>query len=121
MFEVAKTAGQPQIKKPVTYAPEGPTLRVVKGLQNANVGDHLEIEKPSLLKVDSTLQKVEEITSENAKVSGEVEIIHHPVSFGTGGAICNTGRFPQGDSELRDTRPAFGLARVNHLLLMSDY
>ncbi len=74
MFEVAKTAGQPQIKKPVTYAPEGPTLKVVKGLQNANVGDHLEIEKPNLLKVDSTLQKVEEITSENAKVSSEVEI-----------------------------------------------
>jgi hypothetical protein len=80
MFEVARAAGQLQIKKPVALPmqyQEGPTLKVVKGLQNANVGEHLEIEKPNLLKVDSALQKVEEITSENAKVSGEVEVIHH--------------------------------------------
>jgi hypothetical protein len=77
MFEVTEVAGQPQIKKPVAppmQYQEGPTLKVVKGLQNTDVGDHLEIEKPTLLKVDSALQKVDELTSENAKVSGEVEI-----------------------------------------------
>jgi hypothetical protein len=77
MFEVTRAAGESEVKKPVTYAHEGPTLKVAKGLQNSNVGDHLEIEKPNLLKVDSTLQKVDAITSENAKVSAEVEIIHH--------------------------------------------
>jgi hypothetical protein len=77
MFEVTRATGQPEVKNPVTYAHEGPTLKVAKGLQNANVGDHLEIEKPNLLKVDTALQKVDAITSENAKVSAEVEIIHH--------------------------------------------
>jgi hypothetical protein len=67
-------------KKPIAppmYAPEGPTLKVVKGLQNANVGDHLEIEKPTLQKVEPDLHKVDALTSENAKVSSEVEVIHH--------------------------------------------
>jgi hypothetical protein len=77
MFEVTRATGRPEVKKQVTYAPEGPTLKVVKGLQNTNVGDHLEIEKPTMQKVDSALQKVDELTSENAKVSSEVEIIHH--------------------------------------------
>jgi hypothetical protein len=67
-------------KKPVAppvYAQEGPTLRVVKGLEQASVGDHLTVEKPTMQKVDSALQKVDAITSENAKVSADVEIIHH--------------------------------------------
>jgi hypothetical protein len=69
------------VKKPIAapsmYAHEGPTLKVVKGLQQASVGDHLTVEKPTMLKVDSALQKVDAITSENAKVSADVEIIHH--------------------------------------------
>jgi hypothetical protein len=67
-------------KKPITppvYAQEGPTLKVVKGLQQANVGGHLTVEKPTLQKVEPGLQRVDALTSENAKVSSEVEIIHH--------------------------------------------
>jgi hypothetical protein len=83
MFEVARAAGQPQIKKPAAYPTqstsehEGPTLKVVKGLQQANVGGHLTVEKPTLQKVEPGLQRVDALTSENAKASGEVEIIHH--------------------------------------------
>jgi hypothetical protein len=83
MFEVTRTAGQPRIKKPVVYPAqstsehEGPTLRVVKGLQQTNVGDHLTVDKPTLQKVEPGLQRVDALTSENAKASGEVEIIHH--------------------------------------------
>lgn len=67
-------------KKPITppvYAQEGPTLKVVKGLQQANVGGHLTVEKPTLQKVEPGLQRVDALTSENAKVSSEAEIIHH--------------------------------------------
>ena len=70
-------------KKPVTYSmqstpeQEGPTLRVVKGLEQSKVGTHLTVEKPTLQKVEPGLQKVDALTSENAKVSSEVEIIHH--------------------------------------------
>ena len=56
---------------------EGPTLRVVKGLEQSKVGTHLTVEKPTLQKVEPGLQRVDALTSENAKVSGEVEIIHH--------------------------------------------
>jgi len=52
------------------YSQEGPTLKVVKGLEQTNVGTHLSIEKPRMQKVESAL---------NAKASGEVEIHHqHP-------------------------------------------
>ena len=61
---------------PPMYAQEGPTLRVVKGLEQTNVGDHLETEKPTMQKVESALHKVDALTSENAKASGEV-VIHH--------------------------------------------
>ena len=80
MFEVTKAAGQPQIKKPVAYPmqstpeQEGPKLKVVKGLEQTNVGAHLTVEKPTMQKVESALHKVDAITSENAKASGEVEI-----------------------------------------------
>jgi hypothetical protein len=83
MFEVTRATGQPQTKEPAAYSmqstpeQEGPTLRVVKGLEQTNVGTHLKVEKPTLQKVEPGLQKVDAITSENAKVSGEVEIIHH--------------------------------------------
>lgn len=49
---------------------EGPKLKVVKGLEKPNVGTPLPVDKP-------TLQKVDALTPENAKVSSEVEIIHH--------------------------------------------
>jgi len=74
MFEVTRATGRPEVIKPVTYAQEGPTLKVVKGLEQTNVGDHLEIEKPTMQKVESALHKVDALTSENAKVSSEVEI-----------------------------------------------
>lgn len=65
-------------KKPIVVPPmmykEEPTLKIAKGLQQANVGTHLIIEKPAMQKVESALQKVDAITSENAKASGEVEI-----------------------------------------------
>ena len=56
---------------------EGPTLRVVKGLEEPNVGTPLPVDKPTLQRVEPDLHKVDAITSENAKVSSEVEIIHH--------------------------------------------
>jgi hypothetical protein len=75
MFEVTR---QPQIKKPAAYPmqpeQEGPTLRVVKGLEESKVGAPLMVEKPTLQKVEPGLQRVDALTSENAKVSGEVEI-----------------------------------------------
>ena len=55
------------VKKPIAppvYAQEGPTLKVVNGLEWTN-------------KVEPGLQKVGAPTSENAKVSSEAEIIHH--------------------------------------------
>jgi hypothetical protein len=64
-------------KKPVAppiYSQEGPTLKVVDGLEWASVGTPITVEKPTLQKVEPNLQKVDAITSENAKVSGEVEI-----------------------------------------------
>jgi len=67
-------------KKPITppvYAQEGPTLKVVKGLGKPDVGTPVTVEKPTLQKVEPGLQKVDAITSENAKVSSEMEIIHH--------------------------------------------
>lgn len=63
---------------PPVYAQDGPPmLRVVKGLTQANVGTHLTVEKPTMQKVEPDLHKVDALTSENAKVSSEVEIIHH--------------------------------------------
>ncbi len=64
---------------PVQSTPEqeGPKLRVVKGLENPNVGTPLPVDKPTLQKVEPDLQKVDALTPENAKVSGKVEIIHH--------------------------------------------
>jgi hypothetical protein len=59
---------------PPMYSQERPTLRVVKGLEQTNVDDHLEIEKPTMQKVESASHKVDAITSKNAKVSSEVEI-----------------------------------------------
>ncbi len=55
---------------------EGPKLRVVKGLEKPNVAP-LPADKPVLQKVEPGLQRVDALTPENAKVSGEVEIIHH--------------------------------------------
>ncbi len=74
MFEVTRATGRPEVEKPVTYTQEGPTLRVVKGLEQKNVAAHLTVEKPTLQKVEPDLQKVDALTSENAKVSSEVEI-----------------------------------------------
>ena len=68
------------VKKPIAppvYAQEGPTLKVVNGLEWTNVGTHLTVEKPTLQIVEPGLQKVDAPTSENAKVSSEAEIIHH--------------------------------------------
>jgi hypothetical protein len=59
---------------PPMYAQEGPTLKVVDGLEWANVGTPITVEKPTLQKVEPDLHKVDAITSENAKVSSEVEI-----------------------------------------------
>jgi FtsZ-interacting cell division protein ZipA len=67
---------RPEPMAPPMYAQEGPTLRVVKGLEQTSVGDHLETEKPTMQKVESALHKVDALTSENAKASGEV-VIHH--------------------------------------------
>ena len=67
-------------KKPITppvYAQEGPMLKVVNGLEWTSVGTPLTVEKPTLQKVEPGLHKVDALTSENAKVSGDVEIIHH--------------------------------------------
>ena len=67
-------------KKPIAppmYSQEGPTLKVVDGLEWTNVDTPITVEKPTLQKVEPDLHKVDTITSENAKVSGEVEIIHH--------------------------------------------
>lgn len=67
-------------KKPITppvYAQDEPMLRVVKGLTQTNVSTHITVEKPTMQKVEPDLHKVDALTSENAKVSGEVEIIHH--------------------------------------------
>jgi hypothetical protein len=80
MFEVTKAAGQPQIKKPAAppmQYQEGSTLKVVDGLEWTNVGTPITVEKPTLQKVEPDLHKVDAITSENAKVSAEVEVIHH--------------------------------------------
>jgi hypothetical protein len=74
MFEVTRATGRPEVKKPVTYAQEGPTLKVVDGLEWTNVGTPITVEKPTLQKVEPGLQKVDAITPENAKASGEVEI-----------------------------------------------
>jgi predicted DNA-binding protein (UPF0251 family) len=84
-FQPPAMAPQPKpAKKPIAppmyvQEEEGPTLRVVKGLEQTNVGDDLEIEKPTMQKVESALHKVDALTSENAKASGEV-VIHqqHP-------------------------------------------
>ena len=62
---------------PPVYAQDEPMLRVVKGLTQTNVGTHLTVEKPTMQKVEPDLHKVDALTSENAKVSSEVEIIHH--------------------------------------------
>ncbi|MGD0572263.1 MAG: hypothetical protein ABSB11_04510 [Sedimentisphaerales bacterium] len=67
-------------KKPIAppvYSQEGPTLRVVKGLEKPDVGTPLPVYKPTLQKVESGLQKVDALTPENAKASSEPEIIHH--------------------------------------------
>ena len=62
-----------------TSEQEGPTLRVVRGLEQTNVRTPLTVEKPTLQKVELYLQKVDALTPKNAKVSGEVEIHHqHP-------------------------------------------
>jgi hypothetical protein len=68
---------RPAYQMQSTPEQEGPTLRVVKGLEQSKVGTHLTVEKPTLQKVEPGLQKVDALTSENAKVSSEVEIIHH--------------------------------------------
>ena len=62
------------IAAPSMYSQEGPTLKVVNGLEWTNVDTPLTVEKPTLQKVEPDLQKVDAITSENAKASGEVEI-----------------------------------------------
>jgi hypothetical protein len=59
---------------PPIYSQEGPTLKVVDGLEWTSVGTPIKVEKPTLQKVEPDLHKVDAITSENAKVSGEVEI-----------------------------------------------
>ena len=67
-------------KKPIAppmYSQEGPTLKVVDGLEWTNVGTPITVEKPTLQKVEPDLHKVDAITSENAQGSSEVEIIHH--------------------------------------------
>lgn len=51
-------------------------LKVVKGLEKPNVGTPLPLDKPTLQKAEPDLQKIDALTPENAKVSGEVEIIH---------------------------------------------
>lgn len=68
--------------KPVAYPmqstpeQEGPKLKVVKNLEKPTVAP-LPVDKPTLQKVEPDLQKVDALTPENAKVSSEVEIIHH--------------------------------------------
>jgi hypothetical protein len=59
---------------------EGPKLRVIKGLEKPHLAP-LPVDKPTLQKVESGLQKVDALTPENAKVSGDVEIIHHLYLF----------------------------------------
>ena len=62
-----------------TSEQEGPTLRVVRGLEQTNVRTPLAVEKPTLQKVELYLQKVDALTPKNANVSSEVEIHHqHP-------------------------------------------
>ncbi|MGA2324320.1 MAG: hypothetical protein ABSG22_10775 [Sedimentisphaerales bacterium] len=64
-------------KKPIAppmYSQEGPTLKVVDGLEWTKVGTPITVDKPTLQKVEPDLHKVDAITSENAKASGEVEI-----------------------------------------------
>ena len=75
-LRLQKPQGSPRLKNRqlLRCNQEGPTLKVVDGLEWTNVGTPLTVEKPTLQKVESALQKVDAITSENAKVSGEVEI-----------------------------------------------
>ena len=68
---------KPAYQMQSTPEQEGPKLRVVKGLEEPGVGTPLPVDKPILQKVEPDLQKLDALTSENAKVSGEVEIIHH--------------------------------------------
>ena len=62
---------------PPVYAQEGPILRVVKGLEQPSMGAPLPVDKPTLQRVEPGLQKVDALTPENAKVSGEAEVTHH--------------------------------------------
>ena len=55
------------------YTQEGP----IKGLEQPSMGAPLPVDKPTLQKVEPDIQKVDSLTSENAKVSADVEIIHH--------------------------------------------
>jgi hypothetical protein len=58
---------------------EGPKLRVVKILEKPDVGTPLSVVKPVLRKVEPGLQRVDALTPENVKTSGEMEIHHqHP-------------------------------------------
>jgi hypothetical protein len=62
-----------------TSEQEGPTLRVVRGLEQTNVHTPLTVDKPTLQKLEPGLQRVDALTPENAKISSEPEIHHqHP-------------------------------------------
>ena len=58
---------------------EEPKLRVVNILEKPDVGTPLPVDKPVSQKVEPGLQRVDALTLENVKASGEVEIHHqHP-------------------------------------------